>query len=191
MQAQNYNRKQAISEDVDGFINTLTKLLEGDRLSDSTKEPLRQMLCNAGNTSSEGEITSPEGIRAWLASVLNDEAEQTNEEDSFVIFQDGAETQQAIDSILRSITQQGLHDLADLLVKLVELIGEGPEGARKAGDEISRILEIVFRYSRSYRQALRLYASRFDIIGGGDPDEHISQLVDGLLEGKEVAATEE
>src|SRR3954469_7940463 len=71
MESQNDNRKQATAEDVDGFINTLTVLLEGDKLSDSTKEILRETLCNVGNTSGEGDITSPENIRAWLAYALN------------------------------------------------------------------------------------------------------------------------
>jgi hypothetical protein len=48
-------RKQATSADVDGFINTLTLLLEGNGLSDSTKEILKQALCNVGNISDEGE----------------------------------------------------------------------------------------------------------------------------------------
>ena len=58
--------KQATSADVEGFINTLTMLLEGDRLSDSTKETLKQASCNAANTADEGDASSPENIRAWL-----------------------------------------------------------------------------------------------------------------------------
>jgi hypothetical protein len=197
MQAQNYNRKQATSEDVDRFITMLTMLLEGDRLSDSTKETLIATLCNVGNTSGEGNINSPENIRAWLAYALNidstetateqeDEIEQADESKTFVIYPDEAEAQHAIEFIMKGITEQGLNVLANILVELREMIREGPEEAMKASDEIGRILELVFRYSRSYRQAFRLYACRFDIIGGGDPDEHISQLVDGLLKGEEV-----
>lgn len=191
MEAQNYNRKQATADDVDGFINTLTLLLKGDRLSDNTKEHLRQMLCNTENTASEGETASPENIRSWLANVLNDEAKQADEDNAFVIFQDEGETQRAIDSILRRITEQGLHDLATILVKLRDLTGEGSEESKKASDEISRILELVFRHSPSYKQALRLYANRFDLIGGGDPDEHISQLVDRLLKSEEITIAEQ
>lgn len=50
-------KKQATSADVEGFINTLTLLLEGNRLSDSTKEILKQTLCNAGNIADEGETS--------------------------------------------------------------------------------------------------------------------------------------
>lgn len=139
MKTSNDDERQAASADVEGFINTLTLLLEGNRLSDNTKEPLRQTLCNSGNTVSEGEITSPEGIRAWLASVLNDEDEQADEEDAFVIFQDRAETQRAVDSILQRITEQGLHDLATTFVKLRELTGKESGEGIKASDEIKSI----------------------------------------------------
>jgi hypothetical protein len=87
--------------------------------------------------------------------------------------------------------EKGLCDLADILVKLREMIGEGPEEATKASEEIGRLLELVFRHSRSYKQALGLYANRFDIVGGGDPDEHVSQLVDVLLKGEELKALEQ
>jgi hypothetical protein len=200
MKAQNDIRKQATTADVEGFINTLTLLLEGDRLSDSTKETLRATLCNAANTAGEGDTSSPENIRVWLADALNidamgaaykDEDEHSDEEDAFVIFQDEAESRRSIDCILQGITQQGLYDLANILVKLRELTDEGPQESKKASAEIGRILELVFRHSRSYRQALRLYTNRFDIIGGGDPDEHISHLVDGLLEREEVITVEQ
>jgi hypothetical protein len=192
MKTETYNRKQATSEDIDGFTNTLTLLLEGNKLSDSTKETLIATLCNVGNTSGEGEITNPENIRVWLANALNidsaettteqeEEIEQADENRVFVIYPDEAEAQHAIDFIMKGITERGLYILANILVELREMIREGPEEAMKASDEIGRILELVFRHSRSYRQALRLYANRFDIIGGGDPDEHISQLVNGLL----------
>jgi hypothetical protein len=74
---------------------------------------------------------------------------------------------------MKGITETGLYILANILVELREMISEGPEEAKKASDEIGRIL-----------------ISRFDIIGGGDPDEHISQLVDGLLKGEEATTTE-
>ena len=117
MQAQKDIRKQATSGDIDGFVNTLTMLLEGDKLSDSTKEKLKQILCNVENTADEGEITSPENIRAWLAQALNidnvqtiyeDEAEQ-EEGKPFVIFHDEADAQQSVDSIVKGITGQGLN----------------------------------------------------------------------------------
>jgi ferritin-like protein len=190
MKTSNDDAKQVTSADVEGFINMLTLLLEGNRLSDSTKEPLRQMLCNTENTAGEGKITSPENIRAWLANVLNDEAIQADEDNAFVTFQDKAETQRAVDSILRRITEQGLHDLANILVKLRELTGESSDKSKKASEEIDRILELVFRHSRSYHQALRLYANRFDITGGGDPDDHINDLADRLLKGEEVTDVE-
>jgi hypothetical protein len=193
--------KQATSVDVEGFINTLTLLLEGNKLSDRTKETLREMLCNAGNTVGEGEITGPESIRGWLVEALNidnvgtaiereDEAEQSDKSKAFVIFPDEAEAHHAIEFIMKGITEPGLYILANILVKLREMTSDGPEEAMKASEEIGRIIELVFKHSRSYRQALRLYASRFDIIGGGDPDEHISQLVDGLLKGEEMTVVE-
>ncbi len=181
-------RKQATSADVEGFINTLTRLLEGNRLSDSAKETLKQTLCNAENTASEGEITTPENIRTWLASVLDDEAKHADEEDAFVIFQDEAETQRAINLILKRITEDGLEVLATILVNLREMTGEGPEEAKKASDEIGRILELVFRHSRSYKQALRIYTNRHNLIGGGNPDDYINELADRLLKGEEVMA---
>ena len=181
-------RKQATSADVEGFINTLTLLLEGNRLSDSTKEILKQTLCNAENTASKGEVTNPENIRAWLASVLADEAKHADEEDAFVIFQDEAETQQAINLILKRITEDGLEVLATILVNLREMTGEGPEEAKKASDEIGRILELVFRHSRSYKQAFRIYTNRHNLIGGGNPDDYINELADRLLKGEEVTA---
>ncbi len=198
METQNDIRKQVTSEDVDGFINTLTLLLAGNRLPDSTKETLRETFCNVANTQVVGDISSPESIRAWLAKALNiDRAEMAteheNEDESkaFVIYPDEAEAQHAIDLIMKGITEQGLYILANILVELRKMTSEGPEEAKKASEDIGRILELVFRHSRSYHQALRLYANRFDIIGGGDPDEHISQLVDGLLKGEEVTAAEQ
>ncbi len=185
-------RKQATTEDVEGFINTLTLLLEGDRLSDSTKETIKQVLCNAGNTTDEGEITNPDSIRAWLAHALNidgleaaDKSEDTTDKDDLVTFQDEAETQGAgtISLTLKGVTEEGLCDLADILVKLREMIGEGPDKAKKAGDEVGRLLELVFRQSRSYRQAFRIYANRNVLIGGGNPDDYISELADSLLKG--------
>jgi hypothetical protein len=183
--------KQATSADVEGFINTLTLLLEGNRLSDSTKEILKQTLCNAENTASEGEVTNPENIRAWLASVLNDEGKRVDEEDAFLIFQDEAETQRAINLILKRITEDGLENLATILVNLREMTGEGPEEAKKASDEIGRILELVFRHSRSYKQALRIYTNRHNLIGGGSPDDYINELADRLLKGEAMTAFEE
>ncbi len=198
MKPQNDFRKQATAADVEGFTNTLTRLLESNRLSDSTKEILKQTLCNAANTADEGEITNPENIRAWLANALNlddikaaDKNQDATDEDAFVIYQDEAETQRALNLILKGITDEGLYDLASILVKLRKLIGEGPEEAKKAGDEVGRILELVFRHSRSYKQALRIYANRFDLIGGGNPDDYISELADRLLKGEEVTATEQ
>jgi hypothetical protein len=200
MQPQNYNRKQATSGDIDGFISTLTKLLEGDRLSDSTKETFKQVLCNLENTADEGEITSPENIRAWLAHALNtdnvqtayeDKAEQEEEGKPFVIFHDEADAQQSVDSIAKGITCQGLNILADILIELRELTSAGPEESKKASEVIGYILELVFRRSKTYQQAFRLYTNRFDIIGGGDPDDHLSQFVDRLLTGEEVTAIEQ
>ena len=184
-------RKQATSADVEGFINTLTRLFEGNRLSDSTKEILKQTLCNIANTASEGEVTNPENIRAWLASVLAYEAKHADEEDAFVIFQDEAETQRAINLILKGITEDGLENLATILVNLREMTGEGPEEAKKASDEIGRILELVFRHSRSYKQALRIYTNRHNLIGGGNPDDYINELADRLLKGEDIMAFEE
>jgi len=184
-------RKQVTSADVEGFINTLTRLLEGNKLSDSTKEILKQTLCNAANTASEGEVTNPENIRAWLASVLADEAKHADEEDAFVIFQDEAETQRAINLILKGITEDGLENLATILVNLREMTGEGPEEAKKASDEIGRILELVFRHSRSYKQAFRIYTNRHNLIGGGNPDDYINELADRLLKGEDIMAFEE
>jgi hypothetical protein len=178
MQSQNYTKKQATSEDVDDFINILTSLLED-------------------------QITSPDSIRAWFAGKLDinsletapertDDAEQAEEGKAVVASQDKADsTEQSIDLIAEGITEQGLYALADILVELRSLTSEGPEEVMKANDELGRIIEFVFRHSRSYRQALRLYANRFDIIGGGDPDDHISQLVDGLLSDEEAAVIEE
>jgi hypothetical protein len=200
MESQKDNRKQATAEDVDGFINTLTILLEGDKLSDNTKEILRETLCNVGNTSSKGDITRPENIRAWLAYALNidsiktehtEEGEQADESKAYVIFRDEADAQQSIDFIVKGITEEGLYILANILVELRDLTSEGSQEAKRASDELSRIIELVFRHSRSYRQALRLYTSRFDIVGGGDPDDHISQFVDGLLKGEAVTAAEQ
>ena len=198
MQAQNYNRKQATSEDVDSFINTLTMLLESNKLSDSTKETLRATLCNAGNTAGEDDIISPESIRAWLANALNINSTETAtghedeaEQDVFAIFQDEAETRRCIDLILKGITEQGLYEFANILVKLHEMTGEGPEEAKKANDELGRIIELVFRHSRSYKQALRIYTNRFDLIGGGNPDDYINKLADRLLRGEEVTSIEE
>ncbi|MGA9771415.1 MAG: hypothetical protein WBV94_20445 [Blastocatellia bacterium] len=198
MEAQNDIRKQATADDVDGFINTLTLLLEGNRISDSTKETLRETLCNAANTQGEGDITNPENIRAWLANALNidsagtaTEHENDDESKGFVIYPDEAEAQHAIGFIMKGITEEGLYILANILVELREMTSEGPEEAKKASDELGRIIELVFQHSRSYRQALRLYLNRFDIIGGGDPDEHISQLVDGLLRSEDVIAAEQ
>jgi hypothetical protein len=201
MKPQNDFRKQATSEDVEGFINTLTLLLECDRLSDSTKETLRATLCNAGNTVGEGNSTQPENIRAWLAQALNigsaetateheDEAEQTDRGKAFLIFPDEAEAQHAIEFIMKGITESGLYILANILVELREMTSQGSKEARRASDEIGRIIELVFRHSRSYRQALRLYANRFDIIGGGDPDDYISELADRLLKREDVIAVE-
>ncbi len=177
-------------------------LLEGDRLSDSTKETLRATLCNVGNTSGEGEITGSENVRAWLTNALNidnaetaiereDKAEQADKSKAFVISPDEAEAQHAIEFIMKGITEQGLYILANILVELREMTSEGAEEAMKASDELGRILELVFRHSRSYRQTFRLYANRFDIIGGGDPDEHISLFVNGLLKGEKVTAAEQ
>lgn len=193
MQAQKDIRKQATSGDIDGFVNTLTKLLEGNKLSDSTKETLKQALCNVENTADEGENTSPENIRAWLAQALNidnDEAEQ-DEDKASVIFHDEADAQQSVDLIVKGITGEGLNILADILVELLDLTSAGPEETKKASEAIGRILELVFRHSRSYQQALRLYTNRFEIVGGGNPDDFISQLVDRLLEGEDVTAIEE
>lgn len=175
MQSQNYTKKQATSEDVDGFINILTLLLEGD-------------------------ITSPENLRTWLADKLNinsvetvteraDEAEES--EDAVTSQNEADDIEQSIDLILEGITEQGLYVLADTLVELHNLTSEGPQGVMKANDKLGRIIELVFRHSRSYRQAFRLYTNRFDIMGGGDPDDHISQLVDGLLSDEEAAVIEE
>ena len=199
MKTENYDRKQATFGDIDGFINTLTMLLECNRLSDSTKEILKQLLCNIENTSGEGGITSPENIRAWLAQALNldnvqtayeDEAEQ-EEGKPFVIFHDEADAQQSVDSIVKGITGQGLNLLADILVELRELTSAGPEESKKANKVIGHILELVFRRSKTYQQAFRLYTNRFDIIGGGDPDDHISQFAERLLTGEEVTPIEE
>jgi len=198
MESQNYNRKQATLDDVDSFINTLTLLLEGDRLSASTKETIKQALCNVGDTAGEGDTSSPENIRAWLAQALNIDGmeavytdEGADKEDAFVIFQNEVETQRSIDCILQGITQQGLYDLANILVKLREMTDEGLGESKKASDEIARIIELVFRHSRSYKQALRIYANRFDLIGGGDPDDYISELADRLLKGEDMTAIEE
>ena len=189
-------RKQATTADVEGFINTLTLLLEGNRLSDSTKETLKVTLCNVENTRSGGEITTPESIRAWLAQALNIDGLETaykdeGEDDAFVIFQDEAETQRAINLILKGITEHGLEDLATILVNLREMTGEGPEEAKKASDEIGRILELVFRHSRSYKQALRIYTNRHNLIGGGNPDDYINELADRLLKDEKVTVIEE
>src|ERR1044072_6252008 len=163
MESQNDNRKQATSEDVDGFINTLTILLEGDKLSDSTKEILRETLCNVGNTSGEGDITRPENIRAWLAYALNidsieaeqrDKGDQADESKAYVIFRDEADAQQSIDFIVKGITEEGLYNLTSILIELRDLTSEGPQEAKSASDELSRIIELVFRHSRSYKQAL-------------------------------------
>jgi len=192
MQAQNYNSKQATSGDIDGFVNTLTRLLEGNRLSDSIKETLKQTLCNVENTAAEGEITDPENIRAWLANALNiDETEQEEESEASVIFHDEADAQQSIELVVRGISRQGLNILADILIELRELTSAGPEETKKASEVIDQILELVFRHSESYRQAFKLFTHRFEIIGGGDPDDHLSQFVDRLLTGEEVTAIEE
>ena len=196
MEAQNYNRKQATLADIDSFINTLPLLLEGDRLSDSAKESLKQSLCNVVNTAGEGDTISPENIRAWLANALNIDDMVTaykdeDEEDVFVIFQDEAETQRAINLILKGITEQGLEDLATILVNLREMTAEGLDEAKKASDEIGRILELVFRHSRSYKQALRIYTNRHNLIGGGNPNDYINELADRLLKREEVRAIEE
>ncbi len=193
MQAQKDIRKQATTGDIDGFVNILTRLLDGNKLSDSTKGTLKQALCNVENTADEGEITSPENIRAWLAQALNidnDEAEQ-DEDKASVIFHDEADAQQSVDLIVKGITEEGLNILVDILVELLDLTSAGPEETKKASEAIGRILEIVFRHSRSYQQALRLYTNRFEIIGGGNPDDFISQLVERLLTGEEVTAIEE
>ena len=178
MESQNYTNKQATSDDVDGFINIVTMLIEG-------------------------EITSHKNLRAWLADRLNingvesatgraDEAEQAEESEAVATSQNEADdVEQSIDLILEGMTEQGLYVLADTLVELRSLTSEGPEEIMRANDKLGRIIELVFRHSRSYREAFRLYTNRFDITGGGDPDDHISQLVDGLLNDEEMTAIEE
>jgi hypothetical protein len=37
----------------------------------------------------------------------------------------------------------------------------------------------------------RVYTSRFDVVGGGNPDDHISHSVDVLLKGEDVMAIEQ
>src|SRR6185369_17543924 len=125
-------RKQAASADVDGFINTLTLLLEGNKLSDSTKETLKQMLCNAANTAGEGDISGLKDIRDWLSNALNIASTETatapeNEDGSkgFVIYPDEAETQHALGFIMKGISEDGLYILANILVRLRDMTSEG------------------------------------------------------------------
>lgn len=178
MQSQNCIKKQATPEDVDGFVNILTLLIEDN-------------------------LTSSEDLRAWLADNLNissvttaeehaDDTQQAEESNTVARLRDETDdTAQSIDIILKGLTDQGLHVLADILVELQNLTSKGPLEVMKANNELGKLVELVFRHSRSYRQSLRLYANRFDIIGGGDPDDYISQLVDGLLSDEEMTTIEE
>jgi hypothetical protein len=71
--------------------------------------------------------------------------------------------------------------LANLLISLRGRLIEEPEGVEDARGELGRLIELLFRRSKAYHHALRLYSERGNIIGGQFPDELLEELVSRYL----------
>ena len=91
-----------------------------------------------------------------------------------------------MDDDSRLVRLEGLSDesreaLADLLIVLRRGMRKEGCGWQVVEAELDRFIELLFRESEAYRLALKLYAGRYEVIGGRNAADILREVIEKHL----------
>jgi hypothetical protein len=85
---------------------------------------------------------------------------------------------------IKGLPEEAREWLADLFIVLSRggtKEGAGPEVVMA---QLDPLIELLFRDSEAYRLALKLYAGRYEVIGGRDAAEILQQVIEEHMTGE-------
>ena len=93
---------------------------------------------------------------------------------------------------LEGISADSREALADLFIVLRRGMTKEGAGPQVVLAELDRFIELLFRESEAYSLALRLYAGRYEVIGGRNAAEILREVIEKHLpDSDEQRATDE
>ncbi len=82
---------------------------------------------------------------------------------------------------LEGISAESREALADLFIVLRRGMRKEGCGWQVVEAELNRFIELLFRESEAYRLALKLYAGRYEVIGGRNAADILRDVVEKYL----------
>ncbi len=93
---------------------------------------------------------------------------------------------------LEGISAESREALADLLIVLRRGMRKEGCGWQVVEAELDRFIELLFRESEAYRFALRLYAGRYEVIGGRNAADILREVIEKYMpDSDEQSATDD
>ena len=86
---------------------------------------------------------------------------------------------------LEGISAESREALADLFIVLRRGMRKEGCGWQVVEAELDRFIELLFRESEAYRLALRLYAGRYEVIGGRNAAEILRNVIEKYIPGSD------